>query len=91
MAVHPVCLDERHRGGDRTEQLVRDRLCLGRRGGLGLDRRRRLAVARALEQAREPRMGGHDVTAPALEELTPLRRDRVRILEVLLEQVACEA
>jgi hypothetical protein len=50
-----------------------------------------MAVARELEQANEAGMGCDDVARPALEQLAPLARDRFGILEVVLEQVACEA
>ena len=89
MAVHAVRLHQRHRRRDRAQQLVGDRRRLDRRGrwdGGG----RRIPVAGALEQAREPRMGRDDVAATAFEELAPLRRDRVRVLEVVLEKVARE-
>ena len=36
-------------------------------------------------------MGCDDVTVATLEQLAPLARDRVRVLEVLLEQVTREA
>jgi hypothetical protein len=94
MPVHAVRLHERHRGGDCTEQLVGDRDLRGRRCRARLGRRgsRRVPVARdPLEQTREPAMGGDDIAAAALEELAPLGRDRVRILEVVLEQVTSEA
>src|SRR5262249_50652066 len=96
VAVHAVGLDEGHRRGDRAEQLVADGQRLGR-GGRGCRRRRgwrgrrHVAVARALEQPREPGMRRDQVAATALEELAPLTRDRIWVLEVVLEQVAREA
>ena len=50
-----------------------------------------MAVPSRLEQACETGMGRDDVAVAALEQLAPLARDRVRVLEVLLEQVAREA
>ena len=93
MPVHPVRLDESHRGRDAAEELVRDRFGRGQR-----DRRRgrgcRAAVAvrlERLEQAHEARVRGDDLAGAALEQVPPFRRDRVRVLEVVLEQVACIA
>src|SRR5438876_5716800 len=87
MAVHPVRLDQGHRGGDAAEELVRDRL--GRR--FGPRRRDRLPVAlgfERLDQPDEARIGSDHLAVAALEQPSPLRRDRVRILEVVLEQIA---
>ena len=50
-----------------------------------------MAVPGRLQQAGETGMRRDDVAVAALEELAPLARDRVRVLEVLLEQVAREA
>jgi hypothetical protein len=50
-----------------------------------------VAIACSLEETREPGMCRHDVAVAALEQPAPLARDRVRVLEVLLEQVAGEA
>ena len=90
VAVHAVRLHESHGGRDSAEELVGDRL-RGRRGGCGLRRRRRMPVADRLEQAGETRMRRYDVALAALEQPAPLSWDRVRILEVLLEQVSREA
>ena len=48
----------------------------------------RVAVAalERLEQAEQAGMGGDELAVAALEELAPLLRDRVGILEVVLEQ-----
>ena len=50
-----------------------------------------MAVADGLEQSCEARVGRHDVAVAALEELSPLARDRVWVFEVFLEQIAREA
>ena len=50
-----------------------------------------MPVPGSLQQTSETGMGRDDVAVAALEELTPLARDRVGVLEVLLEQVAREA
>jgi hypothetical protein len=46
-----------------------------------------VSVPGRLQQASETGMGCDDVTVATLEQLAPLARDRVRVLEVLLEQV----
>ena len=50
-----------------------------------------MSVPGRLQQAGETGMGCDDVTVATLEQLAPLARDRVRVLEVLLEQVTREA
>jgi hypothetical protein len=89
MAVRAVRLDERHRRRDPAEQaLVDDGL---RRAGLGLSGRRRFGVAvrpvrpQLLEQPRDAGMGRDERGIPALEERAPFRRDRLGVLEVLVE------
>ena len=95
VAVHAVRLDERHCGGDAAqEQLVRGR------GRLRRAPVRARAFARAVrdgsasvpavraqpfEQPREARQLAEQLGLAALEERTPLRGDRLGILEVLLE------
>jgi hypothetical protein len=41
-----------------------------------------------LQQAREARVRGDELAGAALEERAPLARDRLRVLEVLLEERA---
>ena len=94
--MRAVRLDERHGRGDAAEQLgvggtrLRDR----RR-----DRRSGAAAAAwpfpagrppagLLEQAGDPGMGRDEVGIAALEERAPLRRHRLGVLEVLVEQGA---
>ena len=102
MSVHPVRLDERHRGSDAADQGLVDRR--GRRmrvrrlrGRRGRRCRRRWCWRRrgcgvpvaALERLQQPQQTGvrrDELAVAALEELTPLGRDRVGILEVVLEQ-----
>jgi len=48
-------------------------------------------LAQVLEQAREARQRFDQVAVAALEERPPLGRDRLGILEVLLEQDSCVA
>src|SRR6184192_1461731 len=89
MAVHPVRLDQRHRRGDPAEQLVRN--LRWRRLDRSRSRRRGLAVPLQLEgfeQAHETWIRRDDVTRTAFEQTAPLRRDRCRILEVVLEQIS---
>ena len=50
-----------------------------------------MAVPGQLQQAGETGVGRNDVAVAALEELAPLGWDRVRVLEVLLEEIASEA
>jgi hypothetical protein len=94
MTVHAVRLHESHRSGDGAEQLIGDRLLLGR--GLygyrsGSRSRSRVAVPGRLQEAGKTGMRGDDVAVAALEEPAPFARDRVGVLEVLLEQIAREA
>ena len=96
--VHAVRLDERHRGCDAADQRLVDRgRCRGfgggRRGSLsrrGGDRRglavRSVLALERLEQAEQARMRGDERAVAALEQLAPLGRHRVRVLEVVLEQ-----
>ena len=97
VAVHAMRLDERHRRGDRAEQGLVDlgrrrRLCGGcrgrrcRSGDLGRAAVGAVVALELLEQPQQTRMGGDEVAVAALEELAPLGRHRVRILEVVLEQ-----
>jgi hypothetical protein len=93
MAVHAVRLDQCHRRRNGAEQLVCRRLgCRSGGGGFRRGRRRcRMAVPDRLEQSREPGVRGNHVALAAFEEAAPLARDGVRILEVVLEQRACES
>ena len=78
MAVHPVRLDERHRGGDAAEELEIALGCFMRRRGRGAVpvASGSVGVARgALEQAGEAGKARHEVAVAALEESAPLRRD----------------
>jgi hypothetical protein len=101
VAVHPVRLDERHRGRDAAEEKVVgtrgrcDRRCRGSvRGRLrrcGEGGAVPAAVAAWLvEQAREPGPARDELAGAALEERPPLGRNRLRVLEVLLEQELTE-
>ena len=47
-----------------------------------------VAALERLEQAQQARVGRDELAVAALEQLAPLGRDRVGILEVVLEQVA---
>ena len=98
VTVGAVRLDERHRGGDAAEQLrVRLRAAAGA-AGAATAARRLVAVAGAvplplaarqrLEQARDPGVGRDELGITALEERAPLRRHRLGVLEVLVEQGA---
>ena len=104
VAVHPNRLDERHRGGDAAEQLVVDRRlgCGRRRGGRrrrgrlgrwrgGCDGRVPVSVTKGLEQPGQPRERGDELAVAALEERSPLGRNRLGVLEVLLEERARKA
>ena len=100
MAVHPVRLDERHRSRDTAEELlVRLRGGgFGRRSDCGLGRSgdraavpRRRYRPRTFEQARDPGQPGQRLVGVLLEQGAPLGRNRVRVLEVLLEDRACVA
>ena len=82
MAVHAVRLDERHRGGDGSEQEL---VCLGRWGGSGRRTAVRLRLER-LEQLAQRGMRCDELAPAALEQLAPLFRDGRRVVEVLLEQ-----
>ena len=93
MAVHPVRLDERHRGCDATEErlvdLARDRRGrhgLGGRGRLGRGGRMAVAAVERLQQAEQSGMRGNELAVAALEQLAPFGRDGVGILEIVLEQ-----
>jgi hypothetical protein len=96
VAVRAQRLDERHRGRDAAEQLFvgspgRGLRCRRRRRrSCGLARRRRFGMAvrlaQVLQQASETRQRLEQVTVPALEEGAPLGRDRLGVVEVLLEQ-----
>jgi hypothetical protein len=84
-------LDERHRRGEPAEHALVGRgyrdLRRRRRG-----RRRDLAVAvlpERLEQPREAGQGRDELAVTALEQLAPFRRNRLGVLEVLLEQDPC--
>jgi hypothetical protein len=98
VTVHAVGLDERHGGRDGSEELVGDRLGRGGSspGGSGLRRGLRfrhlggVPVSERFEEARQTGMSGHDVALAALEQSAPLARDRVRVLEVLLEEISGE-
>ena len=62
--------------------------------GAGGRRSRDVAVPVLLEELDQPReagMGGHQLAGPTLEQRAPLARDRLGILEVLLEERAGEA
>ena len=97
MAVHPVRLDQRHRSRNASEELRRrfGRRCDWR--SRGRSRRRRhvggrgmpvpLAVER-LEEAVQARVCRDELARPAFEQVPPFGRHRVRVLQVLLEQVA---
>ena len=93
MAVHPVRLDERHRGCDRSEELGGGgRLCRGLgRGGCGSAvatvRRSRVELAYPLNDGARLGQG----VGRLLEELAPGRIDGFRGREILLEQLLDEA
>ena len=96
MPVRAVGADELGRGGDGAQELLvgldgdgrgcgRNRY--GDRGLGGWGRTMPVAVGpKRLEQPRQPGMGRDDVAGATLEQAAPLLRDRVRVLEVLLEQ-----
>ena len=91
-------LDERHRRDDAAEQLLVGAAAGGRAGGreragAGARRsfRRRRAVPRKLEQAREAGLRREGRGGVALEEVAPLLRYRAGVVEVLLEQKRCVA
>src|SRR5215210_6809094 len=92
MAVHAMRLDESHCGCHCAEELVgrwfgsRRRSCRSTRGRGG-----RVPVTGALEQPRQTWMRRHDFALSAFEQLPPFGGDSVRVLEVVLEQVAREA
>jgi hypothetical protein len=86
MPVRAVRLDQCGRRRDAAEQLlVGDLRCssLDDRLGCGCAT---VAVGERLEQAEEARVGSDDLAVAALEEAAPLRRDRLGVLEVVLEQ-----
>ena len=93
MAVHPVRLDERHRGGDAAEEQIVG--CCSASAGLAAGSGLGAATgapfplsAEALEQPRETRQRGDERAFSALEELAPFGGHRFGVLEVLLEQRA---
>ena len=86
VAVHAMRLDERHRGRDRTEELLRRRVRLGGRGSVAAVRGARVELADPLDdRARLELLGG------VLEERAPSRVDRLGRSQVLLEQLLDEA
>ena len=98
MSVHPVCLDERHRGRDGPEQDVGRlrscrRLCLYPLGG---SRWSRLGRGRALDrdcsgkllQPMDGRVTVNEAVLGVLEELAPFRVDRLGRGEILVEEVS---
>ncbi len=98
MPVHPVCLDERHRGRDGPEQNVRRlgsrrRLCLRPLGG---SRCSRLGRGGALDrdcsgellQPVDGRVTVDEAVLGVLEELAPFRVDRLGRGEILVEEVS---
>ena len=86
VAVHAMRLDERHRGRDRTEELLRGRVRFGGRSSVAAVRGARVELADSLDdRARLELLGG------ALEERAPSRVDRLGRSQVLLEQLLDEA
>jgi hypothetical protein len=98
--MHALRLDEGHRGRNGSEELVGNRFGGRRRGrrrllGANLrlrhgNSRRRMPVLEPLEQARKAGVRRDDIAATTFEELPPFGRDRIRVLEVVLEQIARE-
>ena len=95
VAVHAVRLDERHRGGDAAEEhLVGTALGAApagrrpaRRGAAGAATcRAPLPSRQRLEQPREAGERRDELAVAALEQRAPLRRNGLRVLEVLLEE-----
>ena len=98
--VHPMGLDERHRRGDGAEQRLVDLGCRRRlRRGHGRRRGRErdlghlswMAVGAVvplerLQQPQQSRMRRDELAVAALEQLAPLGRHRIGVLEVVLEQ-----
>ncbi len=93
-------LHQGHRSGHGAEQLVGDGFGLGRRrrgDRTGRRNRRRgrgrsrMAVSCQLQETGETGMRRDDLAVAALEEQAPFPRDRLWILEVLLEEIAREA
>ena len=86
VAVHAMRLDERHRGGDRTEELRGARPPRPRRSSVAAVRGSRVELADSLDdRARLELLGG------VLEERAPRRVDRLGRSQVLLEQLLDEA
>ena len=95
VAVHAERLDERHRGGDAAEQLAVDRLPAqaprpARARAAPAVRPCRVPVAAVAAAARAAARGPaalrRAVSGRALEQVAPLRRDGVGVVEVLLEE-----
>ena len=94
VAVHAVRLDERHRCGDAAEEHVVRGLGRSRRRGRACCRFGRSAVPvglEGLEELHQPGMGGDELAVAALEQASPLRRDCLGVLEVLVEERPCVA
>ncbi len=88
VTVHAERLDERHRSRDAADELVVDgRRCrrLGDRG-MSVFRVAVRSVAERLEQPLQSGIRGEKVVGRAFEQRAPLARDRLRVLEVVLEQ-----
>jgi len=85
--VHPVRLDEGHRGGDRSEELLRRRGLFGRGGGsVAAVGGSRVELADALDDRARLELLGR-----VLEERAPRRVDRLGRSQVLLEKLLDEA
>ena len=90
--VRAIRLDERHRRGDSSEQLVVDLGAAAPAGAASRSRRGRGAVRPPLEQPDEPGLQPEQLAVVrGLEERTPLLGDGRRVLEILLEQLTREA
>jgi hypothetical protein len=87
VAVHAMRLDERHRGRDRSEELLRGRRRLGRgRSSVAAVRGSRIELANPLDdRARLELLGG------VLEKGAPRRVYGLGRSQVLLEQLLDEA
>ena len=99
VAVHAVRLDERHRRGDGAEQRLVDLRCgrlrrcrhgcrSGRCDDLGGMAVGAVVPLERLQQAQQSRMRRDELAVAAFEQLAPLGRHRIRVLEVVLEQQA---
>jgi hypothetical protein len=86
MAVHAVRLDQRHRSGDRAEELLRRRLCGRGRGSIAAVGGSRVELADALDDRARLELLGR-----LLEQCAPFRVDGLGRSQVLLEELLDEA